>query len=119
MASCSACGTTILFGGKRLGDLRFCSDKCLARGRHLAVAGQIPDAVVADLARRVHSGRCPKCNGPGPSMSITRTPSGPRCTSRLGRRSQTSRVDRADRRRRSAPCFRAWSWDGGGSPGAS
>ncbi len=66
MASCSACGTTILFGGKRLGDLRFCSDKCLARGRHLAVAGQIPDAVVADLARRVHSGPCPKCNGPGP-----------------------------------------------------
>ncbi len=66
MATCSSCGTTILFGGKRLGDFRFCSDKCLARGRYLTVAERIPDAAVADLARRVHSGPCPKCHGPGP-----------------------------------------------------
>ena len=66
MATCSACGTTILFGGKRLGDLRFCNDKCLARGRYLAAADQVPEAAVSDLARRVHSGLCPKCHGPGP-----------------------------------------------------
>jgi len=66
MARCSACGSTILFGGRRLGDLRFCNDKCLARGRYLTFADQIPDAMVDDLARRTLRGACPKCNGPGP-----------------------------------------------------
>lgn len=66
MASCSTCGTTILFGGKRQGTFRFCSDKCLARGQYLLVADQIPDSVVDEFARRVHLGLCPKCQGPGP-----------------------------------------------------
>ena len=33
MATCASCGTTILFGGKKIGDKRFCDDKCAARGR--------------------------------------------------------------------------------------
>ena len=66
MARCSACGTTILFGGKRVGDFRFCSDKCLARGRYLTFAARVPDAMVDDLARRTVMGACPKCKGPGP-----------------------------------------------------
>lgn len=27
MTSCAYCGTTILFGGKRINDLRFCNEK--------------------------------------------------------------------------------------------
>jgi len=35
MATCPSCGYTILFGGIREGDLRFCSAKC--RAHHLRV----------------------------------------------------------------------------------
>jgi len=66
MATCAACGLTILFGGKRVDDLRFCSDKCLAKGRVLSVAQQIPHDAVARLAATLHRGPCPKCQGPGP-----------------------------------------------------
>src|SRR2546426_322066 len=66
MATCAACGLTILFGGKRVDDLRFCSDKCLAKGRVLSVAQQIPYDAVARLAATLHRGPCPKCQGPGP-----------------------------------------------------
>lgn len=31
MAKCGYCGTTILFGGKKDGDLRFCNDECHAK----------------------------------------------------------------------------------------
>ena len=66
MATCATCGTTILFGGKRVGQYRFCSDKCLARGRPLTFAAQVPDAAADELARRLLSAPCPKCHGLGP-----------------------------------------------------
>jgi len=66
MASCATCGTTILFGGKRLGDLRFCSDKCVVQGQYLAVAAQVPESAAMELAGRIHAGLCPRCKGPGP-----------------------------------------------------
>ena len=66
MATCATCGSTILFGGARLGEFRFCNSNCLARGRPLTIAREIPDNIVTDLARRIHSGQCPKCQGPGP-----------------------------------------------------
>jgi hypothetical protein len=66
MASCAYCGTTILFGGKRINDLRFCNEKCLASGAHLTVADQVPSHQVTELASTLHRGPCPKCQGPGP-----------------------------------------------------
>ncbi|MBX6316663.1 MAG: hypothetical protein IRY99_27680, partial [Isosphaeraceae bacterium] len=66
MASCDYCGTTLLFGGVRDGDLRFCNEKCHQQGFLLAVADQVPGDVLSEYVRQAHEGPCPKCNGPGP-----------------------------------------------------
>lgn len=61
MARCTFCGTTVLFGGKKVEDLTFCNDKCLSNGQLALVARQIPDGVVATQARAIHGGACPVC----------------------------------------------------------
>jgi len=54
VATCAVCKTIILFGGHRLGDARFCSARCLIRGRNLfdqgaRAAGNSGTARVEDL----------------------------------------------------------------------
>jgi hypothetical protein len=66
MASCAYCNTTILFGGKRNGDLRFCNEKCQQKGSLALVANRLSPADVATYLGRVHQGSCPECSGPGP-----------------------------------------------------
>jgi hypothetical protein len=66
MATCAYCGETIVFGGVKAGDLRFCNGKCLYKARILASSPSVPEEAVADLARQIHSGPCPLCQGPGP-----------------------------------------------------
>ena len=61
MARCSNCGTTILFGGIKSGDFRFCNDKCYADGQCIMIANQIPNEEVLELAETLHKGSCPKC----------------------------------------------------------
>lgn len=63
---CDYCGTRILFGGKREGDLRFCNDSCRGAGLLLAVSQLVPDATVNEAVWRVHQGNCPQCGGRGP-----------------------------------------------------
>jgi hypothetical protein len=66
MAACSYCGTTILFGGKRDGDLRFCNDACHRNGYVAVAAQQMPDHLISQHIWDVHQGLCPKCGGAGP-----------------------------------------------------
>jgi len=66
MAACGTCNTTILFGGVRDGDQRFCNNDCHRNGYLLAVARNIPPDTVREQARSVFHGMCPKCQGPGP-----------------------------------------------------
>lgn len=66
MTKCDYCGSTILFGGKRQGDLRFCNATCAQRGAVLAVSRQIPENVISQAVERIHAGLCPKCHGAGP-----------------------------------------------------
>ena len=66
MATCAYCGNTILFGGKRLNESRFCNDTCLAKGAHVAFADQVPTQQITELASTLHRGPCRKCEGPGP-----------------------------------------------------
>jgi hypothetical protein len=66
MAACGYCGTTILFGGKRDGELRFCNDECQRKGFVAAVAQEVPDDLVSEQVWKVHQGSCPKCGGSGP-----------------------------------------------------
>lgn len=66
MAKCDYCGSTIIFGGKRDNNGRFCNQKCQARGGLLAISRQIPEAAVQEQVWKVHQGPCPKCKGSGP-----------------------------------------------------
>lgn len=66
MAKCDACGTTILFGGKKQSGLTFCNDKCLFKGVLALTAHDLPLNVVEDEVKRVHGGPCPICSGAGP-----------------------------------------------------
>jgi hypothetical protein len=66
MAKCDYCGSTILFGGKRQGDLRFCNATCTKRGALIALSRQIPEVTVSQSVQQVHQGLCPKCGGAGP-----------------------------------------------------
>jgi len=69
MATCAFCGTTILFGGKKSGGIRFCSDKCRERGQLPALFSALSE-VSAEIAHKhaesIHDGNCPKCGGQGP-----------------------------------------------------
>jgi len=66
MAACATCNTTILFGGKTEGELRFCNERCQADGQVLLVADRIPEDLVKEQAAALHGAPCPKCSGPGP-----------------------------------------------------
>lgn len=66
MKACDACGKTILFGGKTLGELRFCSDECAAQGDLVVAAQQVPESTVIQTAAAWHRGDCPVCKSRGP-----------------------------------------------------
>lgn len=66
MATCAACNSTILFGGKRDANGRFCNQKCQVRGALLAAANQIPETAIREQVWQIHQGLCPKCGGAGP-----------------------------------------------------
>jgi hypothetical protein len=71
MAACSYCHSSILFRGMTVGELEFCSGRCASLGRELLEAYQLPSAAVAEPLKRVHEGRCPRCQGPGPVEVFT------------------------------------------------
>jgi hypothetical protein len=66
MKKCAYCGNSILFGGKRDGNLTYCNARCQSSGVLVAASRNLPPAVVADTLRSIHSGLCPKCHGTGP-----------------------------------------------------
>jgi hypothetical protein len=66
MAKCAYCGSTILFGGVRSGELRFCNDKCHNAGALIQLSSRIPSHVVEETVWKIHQGLCPQCSGPGP-----------------------------------------------------
>ncbi len=66
MATCAACGSTILFGGSRVGDQRFCNDSCAQKAALLSLAQRLPEADVVQFTQQLHRGPCPRCRGQGP-----------------------------------------------------
>ncbi len=66
MPACDYCGTTIIFGGVKDSNLRFCSDKCHENGYALVLAKEIPDNIVDQQTDEIHQGACPQCQGTGP-----------------------------------------------------
>jgi hypothetical protein len=66
MAKCAFCNSTILFGGARDGDLRFCNETCHGQGVLLSVSRSLPEDTVRQAVWEVHQGPCPRCRGAGP-----------------------------------------------------
>ena len=66
MVRCVACGSTIIFGGSTIANLRFCNADCAARGHIVLAARSVPKSEARLFAAKIHAGACPKCSGPGP-----------------------------------------------------
>jgi len=66
VAKCDFCGTTIIIGGKRDGNFRFCNDRCREKGYVLSLAKHVPRDVLDRNMEDVFRGSCPRCRGLGP-----------------------------------------------------
>lgn len=66
MATCSSCGSVIIFGGIKDGKLRFCNEKCRSAGTLMYYAQNVPDDAALDAAKDILQGDCPICSGAGP-----------------------------------------------------
>lgn len=61
MAKCGYCGSTIIMGGVRAGDQRFCNNKCHQNAQILSVTKNVPPDVLERKVEEIWSGDCPKC----------------------------------------------------------
>lgn len=66
MRRCHACNFWIPLGGEVDGEYRYCSDVCMRDGPVFPLAQRLPAADVRLKALKIHGGRCPHCDGPGP-----------------------------------------------------
>jgi len=66
MATCDYCGTTIVFGGVKDNELRFCNAECHQKGHVVVLSRSVPKDIVDNQVRQIHRGPCPKCHGSGP-----------------------------------------------------
>ena len=66
MAKCGSCGKTIVFGGVRDQEDRYCNAKCAEQGQIQRVTAAIPPEMLQQYISEIHRGNCPKCGGPGP-----------------------------------------------------
>ena len=66
MAKCGYCGSTIIMGGVRAGDQRFCNKRCHQSAYILSVTKNVQPEVLELNVEAVWRGNCPKCRGQGP-----------------------------------------------------
>jgi hypothetical protein len=67
MDKCSYCGSTIIMGGFRAGNQRYCNNNCRQNAYVLSVTKEIPPDVLNQKVENVWRGPCPKCRQPGPT----------------------------------------------------
>jgi len=66
MPKCGFCGTTIVIGGVRSGDQRFCNGKCQHNAHIVKLGNLVPTDLLEARMQEVFRGNCPKCQGRGP-----------------------------------------------------
>ena len=66
MAKCGYCGSTIIMGGVRAGEQRFCNNKCHQGAYILSATKNVPPEVLDRKVEEVWRGNCPQCRGLGP-----------------------------------------------------
>lgn len=62
MKTCAYCGSTIILGGAKEGDLRFCNESCHTNGIAQIGVNEISDEEVLPLALSIFHGKCPICH---------------------------------------------------------
>jgi hypothetical protein len=72
MARCNQCGNTIVFGGVREGQRRYCGKPCRDKDVTRTTLDEIPLGFAAEKAWTVFDGSCPQCGGRGP-IDVHRT----------------------------------------------
>ena len=66
MVKCGYCGSTIIMGGVRAGEQRFCNAKCHQNALVLSLTKNVPSEVLERRVEEVWRGNCPKCGSLGP-----------------------------------------------------
>ena len=66
MVKCNSCGSTVLLGGKKEGNLTFCNDKCVQNGIIPRTAQDLPINQIETELKALREGSCPQCGGIGP-----------------------------------------------------
>lgn len=64
--ACPTCGVSVLFGGVKDGDKKYCSKNCYEADEINRLSKQIPEEAVVTLIDKIRNAPCPKCDGPGP-----------------------------------------------------
>jgi hypothetical protein len=67
MAKCGYCGSTVVIGGARSGDQRFCNTKCQQNAHILSLSKLVPPNMLEQQLEKVFRGNCPKCQARGPT----------------------------------------------------
>jgi hypothetical protein len=78
MAKCDYRSSTVIFGGKRDANGRFCNQKCRGRGALLAISSQLPDASFKTKSGRSIRDCAPSAAGQGLWMYTSVTECGQR-----------------------------------------
>jgi hypothetical protein len=66
MAKCGYCGSTVVIGGARSGEQRFCNTKCQQGAYVLSLSKLVPTEAIERQVEEVFRGNCPKCQSLGP-----------------------------------------------------
>ena len=64
--ACPTCSKTILFGGIKEGDKKYCSKTCHEEGEITRTAETFSEEIVEEFSREIYNGNCPRCDGVGP-----------------------------------------------------
>lgn len=64
--ACPTCGISVLFGGFKDGDKKYCSKRCYEADEINRIAMQIPLDAVVSQTNKIRNGKCPVCQKDGP-----------------------------------------------------
>lgn len=56
-----------MFGGRKHGEIKFCSSKCEKEGASLILSLEIPEDLIVQEVNQIWKGNCPVCDGSGPT----------------------------------------------------
>lgn len=59
--ACANCGSTILFGGKKSGNRKYCNEKCFEADEIGRMSDAIPDSEVDRFSAEIRQADCPQC----------------------------------------------------------